>query len=319
MTAQQAIKVGIIGTGAIGGFYGVMLAKAGYEVHYLLRSEYSAVKQNGLLIESDVYGQVHQAQVNAWHEASQMPKCDWLLVGAKTTSNPSLVPLIEAAAADNAKVVLMQNGFGVEDELRPLLSDKLHLLGGLCFICVHRGAPGVIYHQAYGGVNLGYHSGPATAEQALAITEEGASLLRDAGLDSKAMANIEQARWQKLVWNIPYNGLSVLLDATTGEMMSNPDARALIADLMQETIDAAAACGHQLPDNFVQTMLKATDKMPDYHPSMYHDFAHQRPLELKCIYAAPLAAAKAAGGAMPKVEMLLQSLAFKVKQPIAEL
>ena len=319
MTAQQAIKVGIIGTGAIGGFYGVMLAKAGYEVHYLLRSEYPAVKQNGLMIQSDVYGEIHQAQANAWNDASQMPKCDWLLVGAKTTSNPSLVPLIEAAAADNAKVVLMQNGFGVEDELRPLLSDKLHLLGGLCFICVHRGAPGIIYHQAYGGVNLGYHSGPATAEQALAITEEGASLFRNAGLDSKAMANIEQARWQKLVWNIPYNGLSVLLDATTGEMMNNPDARALIADLMQETIDAATACGHQLPDNFVQTMLKATDKMPDYHPSMYHDFTHQRPLELKGIYAAPLAAAKAAGCSMPKVEMLLQSLAFKVNQPIAEL
>src|SRR3546814_16715203 len=89
-----------------------------------------------------------------------MPACDWLLVGAKSTSNDALAPIIARLAAPDCKVVVLQNGLGVEDAIRPLLPDTVHLLGGLCAICAHRSAPGVVEHQALGGVNLGYHSGP---------------------------------------------------------------------------------------------------------------------------------------------------------------
>jgi len=90
-----------------------------------------------------------------------MPPCNWLLVGAKSTSNQELAPLIAQVAAPDCKVVVLQNGLGVEDVLRPFLPASVHLLGGLCAICAHRSAPGVVEHQALGGVNLGYHSGPA--------------------------------------------------------------------------------------------------------------------------------------------------------------
>ena len=215
-----------------------------------------------------------------------MPPCDWLLVGAKTTGNHELAPLIRAAAA-GAKVLLLQNGLGVEERLRPLLPESLHLLGGLCFICVHRGEPGVIEHQAYGGVNLGYHSGPADERRRREIVEEGAALFRESGLESTAMPDLEQARWQKLVWNIPYNGLSVLLKSSTAPLMANADSRSLIEAIMEEVIGAAGACGFILPEGYADQLLAATERMPDYRPSMYHDFAHGRPLELAAIYAAP--------------------------------
>jgi 2-dehydropantoate 2-reductase len=262
-------------------------------------------------VNSAVHGALELHSVQAYCKVEDMPPCDWLFVGAKTTSNAELAPIIARASAADAKVVLLQNGLAVEDALRPLLPDSLHLLGGLCFICVHRAGPGVIEHQALGAVNLGYHSGPAqTAEERLALVEAGAAMLRAAALDSAAMPNLEQARWQKLVWNVPYNGLSVLLDAGTTALMGNSDSRALIEQLMQEVVQGASACGQQMPSGYAGKLLAATERMPDYLPSMYHDFAQGRPLELDAIYAAPLAAARQAGCEMPRTEMLYRTLRF---------
>jgi 2-dehydropantoate 2-reductase len=115
------------------------------------------------------------------------------------------------------------------------------------------------------------------------------------------MPDLEQARWQKLAWNVPYNGLSVLLNAGT---------RDLIAAIMQEVVDAALACGHEMPRGYSDQLLAATDHIPDYLPSMYHDFTRQRPMELRAIYSAPLAAAEKAGCDMPRTRVLYQSLRF---------
>ncbi|QBF27575.1 putative 2-dehydropantoate 2-reductase [Pseudomonas tructae] len=307
-------RIGVIGTGAIGGFYGLMLARAGFEVHLLLRSEFEAVQRNGLQVDSAVHGSM-QMNIAAYADAADMPACDWLLVGAKTTSNAELAPLIATVAAPQAKVVLLQNGLGVEEQLRPLLPDHLHLLGGLCFICVNREAPGVIRHQSLGAVNLGYHSGPAVDQaQRQAIVEAGAALFHAAGIDSQAMTDLAQARWQKLVWNVPYNGLSVLLRASTTPLMADTDSRALIQALMAEVVQGARACGHELPQGYAEHLFAVTQKMPDYWPSMYHDFTQQRPLELAAIYAEPLARAQAAGCELPKIQALYQALAFIDRQ-----
>ncbi|WP_417662236.1 putative 2-dehydropantoate 2-reductase [Pseudomonas sp.] len=310
MSTTQRPRIGIIGTGAIGGFYGLMLARAGFDVHFLLRSEYSAVATHGLQLNSAVHGPLALHPVQAYNNAEDMPRCDWLLVGAKTSSNASLVPAITQAAADGAKVLLLQNGLAVEDELRPLLPANLHLLGGLCLICVHRATAGVIEHQALGTVNIGYHSGPATAEERQQITAAGAAMFNAAGVDAMAATELAEARWKKLVWNVPYNGLSVLLNAGTTALMGDLNSRALIASIMDEVVAGAAACGYQIQADFAAKMLKATERMPDYLPSMYHDYKHRRPLELHAIYAAPLAAATAAGCSMPRIEALYQALQF---------
>ena len=197
MTAPSP-RIGIIGTGAIGGFYGVMLARAGFDVHFLLRSEYAAVSKHGLRINSSVHGPMHLQPVQAYASAVDMPACDWLLVGTKSTGNVDLAPTIAQVAAPDAKVVLLQNGLDVEDSLREHLPASLHLLGGLCYIGVHRSGPGVVEHQALGRVNLGYHSGTAANDEAQqqAIVDAGAALFHQAGIESQAMANVHQARWR---------------------------------------------------------------------------------------------------------------------------
>ena len=305
-------RIGIIGTGAIGGYYGLMLARAGFDVHFLLRSEYAAVSQQGLHVNSTVHGPLHLHPVQAYACAADMPSCDWLLVGTKSTGNVDLAPTIAQVAAPDAKVVLLQNGLDVEDSLREHLPASLHLLGGLCYIGVYRSAPGVVEHQALGRVNLGYHSGTAANDEAQqkAIVEEGAGLFHRAGIESQAMANVHQARWHKLVWNVPYNGLSVLLGTGTKAMMADESSRELIQALMAEVVQGAHACGHDIPASYAGQMFTMTETMDDYLPSMYHDHVHKRPLELAAIYARPLAAARAAGCELPRMQALFQALSF---------
>ena len=307
-TARPAGRIGVVGTGGIGGFYGIMLARAGFDVRFLRRSEYDSVMQGGLLLKSERCGDTHLHPVQAYRDAADMPACDWVLVAAKTTANAALAPVVARIAAPGAKVLLLQNGFGVEDEMRSLLPDSVHLLGGLCIISVHREGPGVIGHHAYGSVNLGYHSGPG--ENARQVLEEAGSLFQAAGVEAPLMDDLAQARWQKLVMNIPFNGMSVLLNSGAKALMTHPETRALIRELMEEVIAAAAADGHALPDGYIDQAWAATDGKPDYTPSMMLDYTERRPLELGAIYAAPLAAAAAAGRPMRKVEMLYQSLRF---------
>ncbi|MBB4815109.1 MULTISPECIES: putative 2-dehydropantoate 2-reductase [Pseudomonas] len=308
----QSPRIGIIGTGAIGGFYGLMLARAGFDVHFLLRSEYAVVSEQGLRVNSGVHGALHLHPVQAYAQAADMPPCDWLLVGTKSTGNVELAPTLAQVAAPDAKVVLLQNGLDVEDSLREHLPASLHLLGGLCYIGVHRSGPGVVEHQALGRVNLGYHSGSAANDEnrQKEIVEAGAALFHKAGIESQAMANVHQARWHKLVWNVPFNGLSVLLKAGTTNLMADASSRELIQALMAEVIQGAHACGHEIPASYAEQMFAMTETMEDYLPSMYHDYMHKRPLELAAIYARPLSAAKAAGCELPRMQALHQALSF---------
>ena len=303
-------RIGVIGTGAIGGFYGVMLARAGYDVHFLLRSEYAAVQQNGITVESQVHGELTLPSVQAYDDVAKMPACDWLLVGAKSTSNDALAPIIARAAAPGARVLLLQNGLNNEEHLRQQLPEDLHLIGGLCYVCLYRKGPGVVVHQDNGMIDLGYHSGQADAEQQQAILAEGAAMFREAGLKAREMGGVEAARWQKLVWNAPFNGVSVVLNAGTQALLANPASRELIRELMLEVVGAAEACGHQMPESLADKLLIGTQRIPDYLPSMHQDWQHKRPMELDNLYGEALKLAAEAGYAMPRMQALRNMLQF---------
>ncbi len=305
MTTQ---RIAVIGAGAIGGFYGIQLAKAGHAVQFLLRSDFSVAREHGLRLESARLGDHHVDPQHIFAAVEAMQPCDWVLVSAKTTSNPCLAPLINRVAAQGARVLLLQNGLAVEDELRPLLRDDLHLLGGLCMVIVHRVAAARIEHSAGGRLSVGYHSGPPghSAGSELAAC---ATLFDGTAIDLVPMVDLAQARWQKLLVNIPFSGLSVLLDSGTRKLLDLPETCTLLRELMEEVAAGAAVCGQTLPPDSVEVAWASTDR-PDYCPSMYLDFHARRPLELHAMYAAPLREVARAGGQMPKVEMLYQTLRF---------
>ncbi len=301
----MALKYAIIGTGAIGGFYGGMLANAGKEVHFLFHSDYQYVKQNGLKVDS-IKGNFHLKSVNAYNSTTDMPKCDIILVGLKTTNNHLLKTLLPPLLHKNSLVILIQNGLGVEDDLKNDFPE-IHIAGGLAFICSNKLSDGHIAHLDYGKINIGAYTAGCNS-----ILEEVYKDFTNANIEIESV-ELEKARWKKLVWNIPYNGLTVALNTTTNNLMDNVSTRLLIYDMMLEVIRTANFVGEdrfEISESFANDMLEMTKVMTPYSPSMKLDFDNRRPLEIEYIYSRPIKVAKNNGLEMPKIEMLEQQLLF---------
>ena len=297
------MRYGIIGTGAIGGYYGSKLAYSGQEVHFLSHSDYQFVKEHGLQVDS-CDGSFHLEHVNVYQYVKDMPKCDVVIIGLKTTNNHLLLELLPPLLHEHTAVVLIQNGIGVEADVQKMF-PQVQLIAGLAFICSAKTEPGRVNHQCYGSINLGNYS---CKDETLfnAILNN----FTKAGVQAGSVP-YEEARWKKAVWNMPFNGMTVALNTQTDLLLKNPATRQLIRDLMMEVIDAARHLGVTgLDETFADKMIETTDAMTPYSPSMKLDYDFHRPMEIQYIYTRPIEIARAAGFRMAKLEMLEAELRF---------
>ena len=298
------MRYGIIGVGAIGGFYGSKLAYSGQEVHFLLHSDYQFVKEHGMQVDS-CDGSFHLDHVNVYQNVEDMPKCDVVLVGLKTTNNHLLAKLLQPLLHEHTIFVLIQNGIGVEADVQQMF-PKTQLVAGLAFICSAKTEPGRVNHQCYGSINLGNYSCKDEARFQQILND-----FTNAGVQA-ASVPYEEARWKKAVWNMPFNGMTVALDTQTDLLLKNPTTRQLIRDLMMEVIGVAQHLGVTgLTEAFADKMIETTDVMTPYSPSMKLDYDFHRPMEIHYLYSRPIEIARAAGYRMPKLEMLEAELRFK--------
>ena len=301
-------RYAILGTGALGGFYGARLSHAGADVHFLLHSDFEHVRRHGLVIDSKD-GDFVLPEVQAYSDVHEMPRCDVAVVALKATQNHLLPSLLPPVLADGGVVLLMQNGLGGEEEAAKAAPGHA-VLGGLCFLCSNKVGPGHIRHLDYGNVRLAEHaadSGPAgVSDRTRGIAQDFTS----AGIQVDIEEDLVLARWQKLVWNVPMSGLSVVLDTDTQALMADPHTRALAEDIMHEVVAGARACGRHVHDSFVKKMIDMTLAMAPYRASMKVDFDEGKPMEVEAIYGNPLRAARSAGAAMPLVETLYRQLKF---------
>lgn len=291
----------------MGGYYGARLHHAGLDVHFLLHSDFDHVQAHGFKVISK-HGDFSIPRPKIYRSVRDMPRCDVALIGLKTTANHLLPDLVPHAIQDDGVALVMQNGLGAEEKVAPLLKPSQAVLGGLAFLCSHKVGPGEIHHMDYDPVRLGEFRGdgqPAGVTPRLSAVAED---FRRAGIHVDIEEDLLLARWKKLVWNIPYNGLCVVMNCTTDRLMQHPRTRELCGALMCEVAAGAAACGRTVGEDFIQTMLSYTDKMVAYKPSMLLDHEQKRPMELEAIYANPLAAARARGVHLPRVQMLYQQL-----------
>ena len=297
------MRYGVIGMGAIGGFYGAKLAHAGKEVHFRSHSDYQYVKERGLQVDS-CDGSFHLPQINAYGAASDMPKCDVVLIGLKTVNNHLLPELLPPLLKEDTLVVLIQNGIGVEEDVQKIFPE-VQLAAGLAFICSAKTEPGRVNHQCYGYINIGNYS----CKQQEKI-DEVVDDFRKAGVDANEVEYLE-ARWKKAVWNMPFNGMTVALNTQTDILLQHPSTLQLIKDQMMEVIEAAQACGvKNIDESFAEKMIYNTVHMTPYSPSMKLDFDFKRPMEINYLYTRPIEKAREAGYQMRKLEMLEQELRF---------
>ncbi len=314
----------ILGTGAVGGYYGGLLQRAGMDVHFLLRSDYEYARHHGLRIDS-INGDFQLDKINAHADAATMPRCDVAVVAWKTTENGNLAAILPKVVKPGGVVLVLQNGLDPEREAAAASLPDAKILGGLCFLCARKQGPGWIRHLDYGAVTLAaYDRGTrethevreADGEDAgrpLGVTPEMRAVAEDfraAGIETRLHEDWRAARWRKLVWNVPFNGLCALLGADTSALLRHPPMRAMVRGMMSEVAAGAALSGAPLPEDFVNRMMADTDAMSPYEPSMKLDRDAGRAMELDAIYGRTLEVIVKAGGAAPLMEALLAQLGF---------
>jgi 2-dehydropantoate 2-reductase len=314
------MKVAVVGCGAVGSFYGSNLARAGHEVWFLLRSDYDVVRRKGVLIRSPRGDfRVHPKAARAPQEIGAS---DLVVIGLKTTANDQFSRLLAALVGPATAVLTLQNGLGNEEQLARLFPAE-QLLGGLCFVCLNRLEPGLIHHIDHGQIILGeFQRYPEPR------THELAAAFRHAGVPCSVTDNLARAHWEKLTWNIPFNGLGVAAAAgfdavvsgevlpgrslgeclTTDRLLADGRWAKLVVELMREVAASARALGFQVPDAIADQQVQRTRTMGAYKASTLLDFERAQPLELNSLFLEPLRQAKQAGVPVPRLEGLCRVL-----------
>jgi 2-dehydropantoate 2-reductase len=301
------MKIAVVGCGAVGSFYGAKLCRAGQTVHFLLRSDYEIVRRHGVTIRSPE-GDFH-VRPKCANMPDQIGVADLVLIALKTTANDQLPNLLPSLVGPETAILTLQNGLGNEELLASIFPPE-QILGGLCFVCLNRIEPGIIQHIDHGAVVIGeFNRWPEPR------THDVASMFRNAGIPCKVSDNLAQAHWEKLTWNIPFNGLGVASAAgkdavlrgnlsvnssltpclTTDQLLNDADWEQLVRELIREVIAAGRALGFKLSGDLEETQVARTRTMGAYKPSTLIDFERRQPLELQSLFFEPLRQAHRAG------------------------
>jgi 2-dehydropantoate 2-reductase len=293
------MRIAIVGAGALGLYYGALLQRSGQDVHFLLRRDFEAVSRKGLKVFS-INGDFTLPVVQAYREPQEIGLVDLVLVGLKTFANEHYADLITPLLGEGTRILTLQNGLGNEEMLAELFGAE-RIIGGVAFLCSNRGEPGEVHHLGAGRIILGEYQSidPERVERLAAVFVR-------AGVDCRTTGDLRKARWEKLVWNIPFNGLCALLLQTVDRLLAVPETRRLVREIMLEVIRSANAQDLSKPISveFAESMLEFTDNMGVYQPSMQIDRAEGRQLEIAAIFRTPLDFGARRGIPMPRVEML---------------
>lgn len=287
----------------MGGFYGGILCKSGKEVDFLARSDIQHIKQFGIKVDSPL-GNFTLNPVSVFSSSVELPETDVIIIATKTTSNHLLPKLISPIVRKDTIILVMQNGLGMEAELK-LAFPQARVIAGMCFICTQKPSPGYVRHIDKGAVLLS----PLNTEDAPLLEIIQADFM-NAGIECTCDLDLVGARWKKLLWNIPFNGMSVVLNADTKKMLSCESGITMARELMKEVIMGADACGSILSEQVMEDMIEFTGIMEPYEPSMKLDYVQGRPMEVHYMYHRPIRAAAEHGVRLPKVEMLAAQLDF---------
>lgn len=295
-------SVAILGSGAIGLYYGGRLAAAGEDVRFLVRGDFESISRHGLEVES-IHGDFDLPALKVYQAPAEIGPVDLVIVAWKTTSNSQLASLLPPLLHERTQVLTLQNGLGNCESLAEIVGPQ-RVLGGLCFVCINRVAPGRIVHSGGGRVSLGeWENGePGRAE-------ELARRFQLAKIEGIATQSLQKSQWEKLIWNIPFNGLSVAEGGvTTDVLLADPATESLIRKMMQEVVQAAHAQGLDLAEALIDWNVERTRPMGAYRTSSMIDFVEGREVEVTPIWEEPLRRARQMGIAMPETEWLLQRI-----------
>jgi len=295
--------IAVVGSGALGLYYGGRLARAGNAVRFLARSDLAVLRTRGIVVRApDGHFTLPDVTVAATPE--EIGPVDLVVITLKATANDQLTRLLPPLLHAGTVVLNLQNGLGVDEAAAAVVGPE-RTVGGLCFVGVNRVEPGVVVCTLAGEILAGEFNG-ASQERTHAL----ADLFGRAGVKLSVNECLAGARWHKLVWNVPFNGLAVARGGiSTADILASAELTAEVWALMREVQAIAAAHGVGIADAFLNDQVERTRPMGDYKPSTLLDFLEGKPLELEPIWGEPLRRAQAKSVSAPRLQALYAALA----------
>ena len=296
------MHVHLIGTGAVGGLYGGLLARAGAQVTVQCRSDYATVRTHGIRIESLVglgdWIFTPDHVIREGETLSSLP--DIVILAVKVNPSCDRIALIKPMLSSETVIVSISNGLGVDEDLMQAFPDH-ELVGGVAFVCATRIHPGHVLHQAYGHLVLGrYPAGKSRTGVELV------NLWQQSGASAEYSPNLAAVRWQKSLWNASFSAICTISNTHTADVLGC--AEALVRRVMEEIHVTATQLGHELPLGIIEKQINGTHRMPAYYPSMYLDRAMGNPTEVEAIIGNAVRISREIGVKTPHLDTLYSLL-----------
>jgi 2-dehydropantoate 2-reductase len=290
----------VVGSGAIGGFYAGKLVQSGALVDILCRSDYEIIKSRGIDVKS-IWGDFHYVPRKTI--SVKMPESDgaydYVMVCTKVLPTIDVAAVIRPFVDDHTAIVLLQNGIDIESPVVEAF-PKNEILSGLAFVCCERRSPGEIHHTDYGRLVIGLYPGGKSASATRLV-----ELFRSVGVPAEVTDDVKTARWAKLVWNAPFNPISVLAGGcTTDKMVGTSLIESLVRAVMGEVVALAQADGCPLSASIIDDHINSTKAMKPYKTSMLNDWEAGRPIEVEAILGNAVRKAKQLGVQIPHLKTL---------------
>jgi 2-dehydropantoate 2-reductase len=270
------MKLAVMGSGGVGGYFGARLAAQSYDVTFIARGAHlEAIRTNGLMVES-ANGDVHVHPATATDTPSDIGVVDYVLFATKLWDTETAGEAIRPLMGPETAVISLQNGVDAEERLAVILGRE-HVMGGLAQISAIIAAPGVIRHTGtMAKIVFGELDGRSTPR-----AEELLTALRESGVDAELSDNIERSIWQKFVFLVALSGVTSVTRHALGPVRQDPDTRALLETVMMETVAVARAKGIDIGPGFVGDRLAFFDTLPaEMTSSMHQDLERGNRLEL---------------------------------------
>jgi 2-dehydropantoate 2-reductase len=268
------VRVLVYGAGAVGGFFGGLLARAGEDVHFVARgAQLVALRARGLTIDSRQLGRITIRPLSAFETAAAAGSADLVLVCVKTQQLSGIFDDLAAAVRPDTVIVPLQNGVEADEQLSarfPLTA----VLPAVVYVGATVDEPAVVIHVAAGTIGIGVNRDEdrhllATVRDTLAKTGQPVHISND----------IQRERWNKLMWNAAFNSVSAITGRVPSDLLAAPAVRSLIVDIMGEVLAVGQACGVDLRPEDIDKHIAWTEAAAGLRTSTMVDRARGRAME----------------------------------------
>lgn len=271
------MKMAIMGTGGVGGYFGARLAASGADVSFVARgAQLAALRAEGLRITSPA-GDLHLKTVKATDDPATIGPVDVVLFGVKLWDTEAAAHAIRPLVGPHTAVISFQNGVVKDDILSAALGAGA-VAGGVCYIAATIAAPGVIAHTgSMHKLIFGEYAGGRSDR-----LQRFLAACHQAGFDAEISDDIRRTVWEKFVFLVGLSASTATTRSPIGKIRAHPAARRLLADLMDEVVAVGVAEGVPLAPDFAGNRLRFADQLPEAMTSSMHtDLERGNPLEVQ--------------------------------------